>query len=82
MLDTNLDTLFGGKNMMTQVIYNENRLEHFEILNRLVLIFTKFRIKDYLVLVHSCTKFEIDNLKFAWVRKFKENFKEIQSQKI
>ena len=38
-------------------------------------------MKHNLVLVHSRTKFELNNSKFAQVRKFEANFQKIQNLK-
>ena len=36
-------------------------------------ILTEFRMKHYLILLHSGTKFELDKSKFAQVRQFRAN---------
>ena len=38
-------------------------------------------MKHNLVLVHSRTKFELNNSKFAQIRKFKANFQKIKNLK-
>ena len=44
-------------------------------------ILIKFGIKHHSVLVHLCTKFQLDKSKFAWVSQFLKNSQKIQNLK-